>query len=261
MTRRLSLLCAAAAFVLPVPARATFHLIRIVEVFPGTASAPTAQYVMLQMYFPGQNLVASHFIRVYDANGMTRGTFSFPQAVANGSDLATVLIATPDAEALFGVQADLEMAPVIQPAGGAVCYDFIDCVAWGSFATPDALTVPPEPTFDPSTGLILDMAMHRNLSSGGATTDFALAPPAPVNNAGQAGMLSETPTPTPVPQVCAGDCSGARMVAVNDIVVLVNIVLGNAAPSACPEGLPSGASANVSLIIQAVNNALSGCPS
>jgi hypothetical protein len=258
MTRKLALLSVAALLGLPAPALATFHLMKIVEVFPGTAGEPTAQYVMLQMYFPGQNFVASHFVRVYDANGTTLGTFTFSQSVANGSDLATILIATPDAETLFGVSADLEMMPVIQPAGGAVCYDLIDCVAWGSFAAPAALTVPPDPTFNPSTGLALDLAMHRDLSSGGATTDFMLAPPAPENNAGQTGTL-QTPTPTPGTQACVGDCGGTRMVAVNDLIVLVNIILGNASSSACPHGL-SSAAPDVSLIIQAVNNALYGCP-
>jgi hypothetical protein len=48
-------------------------------------------------------------------------------------------------------------------------------------------------------------------------------------------------------------------VAVNDIITLVNITLGNAQPAACPRGIPPGAEVNVSLIIQAVNNALTGC--
>jgi hypothetical protein len=40
----------------------------------------------------------------------------------------------------------------------------------------------------------------------------------------------------------------------------VNIALGNAAPSACPQGIPSGRQVTVTLIVQAVNNALKGCP-
>jgi hypothetical protein len=41
---------------------------------------------------------------------------------------------------------------------------------------------------------------------------------------------------------------------------MVNIALGNAQPSACPHGIPSGAEVDIALIIQAVNNALSSCP-
>ena len=42
---------------LATPASATFHLMKVVEVFRGTAASPNAQYVVLQMYSPGQNLV------------------------------------------------------------------------------------------------------------------------------------------------------------------------------------------------------------
>jgi hypothetical protein len=47
---------------------------------------------------------------------------------------------------------------------------------------------------------------------------------------------------------------------VNEIITLVNIALGTAQPSACASGVPSGAEVNVALIMQAVNNALNGCP-
>jgi hypothetical protein len=48
-------------------------------------------------------------------------------------------------------------------------------------------------------------------------------------------------------------------VAINDLVTLVNIALGTALPSVCPDGIPSGATVNIALLIQAVNNALNGC--
>jgi len=48
-------------------------------------------------------------------------------------------------------------------------------------------------------------------------------------------------------------------VAVNDIIILVNIALGTAQPSACLRGVPSGTGVNVALIVQSVNNALNGC--
>ena len=47
---------------------------------------------------------------------------------------------------------------------------------------------------------------------------------------------------------------------INDLITLVNIALGTAQPSACPNGdLPLGGEVNVAVIIQAVNNALNGC--
>jgi hypothetical protein len=48
-------------------------------------------------------------------------------------------------------------------------------------------------------------------------------------------------------------------VAINNIITMVNIALGTAAPSVCPQGVPSGADVNVVVIVQAVNNALNGC--
>ena len=65
-----------------------------------------------------------------------------------------------------------------------------------------------------------------------------------------------------VPPSCVGDCSGTATVAIDDLVTLVNIALGTAQPSACPNGgLPLGGEVDVAVIIQAVNNALNGCGS
>lgn len=71
--------------------------------------------------------------------------------------------------------------------------------------------------------------------------------------------MPTTPAPTLPPSVCIGDCSGTGTVAVNNIIVLVNIALGTAQPGACPNGVPSEGEVNVAVIIQAVNNALNGC--
>ncbi len=70
-----------------------------------------------------------------------------------------------------------------------------------------------------------------------------------------------TPSPTPTPPTCVGDCDGRGGVTVDEIITLVNIALGTAGNSACPHGIPPGATVDVSLIIQAVNNALTGCAS
>jgi hypothetical protein len=65
------------------------------------------------------------------------------------------------------------------------------------------------------------------------------------------------PAPT---SMCVGDCGGTGTVAVNDLITLADIALGNAQPSACPHGIPSGSQVNVALIIRAANNSLDGCP-
>jgi len=67
------------------------------------------------------------------------------------------------------------------------------------------------------------------------------------------------PPPTRLLSVCVGDCGGSQTVAINNIITLVNIALGTAQPSACPNGVPSSSEVNVAVIIQAVNNALNGC--
>ena len=70
-----------------------------------------------------------------------------------------------------------------------------------------------------------------------------------------------TPTPTgPAIAVCVGNCNGDGSVAVDELITLVNIALGNAQPSDCPHGIPPGASVDIALLIHAVDNALSGCP-
>jgi hypothetical protein len=177
------------------PARAVFHLMMVVEVFPGYASAPNAQYVELQMYFPGQNLVGGHIVQVFDSAGTVIGTFTFPTDVANGADQASILIATAEAQALFGIAPDLVMTPLLNPAGGKVCFDItpIDCVAWGNYAGSATGVGSP---FSPG-GLPLGQSAQRNLGSNGvldltddtnnSLADFMSAAPTPRNNANVLG--------------------------------------------------------------------------
>jgi len=56
-----------------------------------------------------------------------------------------------------------------------------------------------------------------------------------------------------------GDCNKSGGVRKDDLLLMVDIALGNAQPSACAHGVASGADVNVAVIIQAVNHALSGC--
>ena len=79
---------------------------------------------------------------------------------------------------------------------------------------------------------------------------------------------TDTPTPPPAytpsasappTPICTGDCGGTHVVAVNDVITLVNIALGDAQPSACPLGVPNGVEVNIAVILQAVNHVLYGC--
>jgi hypothetical protein len=83
----------------------------------------------------------------------------------------------------------------------------------------------------------------------------AVATPTPTETA------SPTPTATAVPPaVCTGNCDGGAGVEVNELIVLVNIALGTGQSSGCANGVPPGVPVDITLLIQAVNNALSGCP-
>ena len=59
---------------------------------------------------------------------------------------------------------------------------------------------------------------------------------------------------------CHGDCDASSSVSIGELITLVNIALGTAQPSACTQGIPSGAAVDIALIIRAVNSALNGCP-
>src|SRR5262249_28230721 len=71
-----------------------------------------------------------------------------------------------------------------------------------------------------------------------------------------------TPTPTGTPEaVCVGDCNGSGEVTVNEVILGVNIALGQLQLDACPAfDVDGSGSVTVNELIMAVNNALSGCP-
>lgn len=70
-----------------------------------------------------------------------------------------------------------------------------------------------------------------------------------------------TPAATPtLPQMCAGDCDGSGTVTVDEILILVNIALGNAVASGCTAGdRDRNGSVTVDEILLAVSLALVGC--
>lgn len=116
------------------PARAVNHFMKVREVFAGSTVDANADFVELQMYsaFP-QNQVGTKKLKLYNAAGAFREC-TIPQNVANGSNQATILFATTQAQAptAFG-PADFTIPAFLEHGGGAVCYENIDCVSWGSF--------------------------------------------------------------------------------------------------------------------------------
>ncbi len=150
-------------------ASATFHLMAIREIYPGSLANPNSEYVELQMYAAGQNFVGGHLVDTYDASGTPIEANRIEGDAANGANQSTILIATPEAEAQFGFRADGRLAPSgqLDPAGGAVCWPEgspPDCVAWGGFAG-----VLPSPTGSPAGAIPDGMALRRTISPGCAT--------------------------------------------------------------------------------------------
>jgi hypothetical protein len=213
---------AAVALVFAAPATATFHLMSIREVYPGSLAEPQTEYVELQMYASGQTLVEGHVLRTFNAAGTLVKANVLPTDVGNGVNQATILIATPEAEAHFGVEADAPLAPSgqLDPGGGAVCWESLDCVSWGNFSgslaspagqpaeaggIPDGMAL--RRTIAPNCPTLLDSADDSNNSAG----DFSAVFPGPRPNS---AMPPEHPCKqagAPTQQPTAGAAPGTRL--------------------------------------------------
>ncbi len=200
-------LAALACLALAAPAGASFHFIKIREVFPGSsANAYGDTYVVLQAYSGGQNHLGGHTLTVYDQTGGNSVDCTFPSGYLadNGASQMTAMVGGVAAS----VTPDLECVDMSDPIGsaGAACWGTdqitpIDCVAWGNFTgsvgspvgTPTA-TVPDgdavRRSITPGCPTLLQSADDTDDSA----TDFALATPAPRNNA---SPITETPCLAP----------------------------------------------------------------
>ncbi len=187
------------------PATASFHLVAIGEVYAG--GPDKVQFIELTMYSGFQTQVGGQSVEVFDPSGAKVGTFTFAGSVSNGQQYATILVATAEAEAHFGLTADLRMthAP-IQAAGGKVCFTGApDCVSWGSYSggatgagTPFAGAIPADQSLQRKT----DKGSNPNQvdsadDTDNSANDMKTGAPTPKNNAGQTGGGSTSPSPSP----------------------------------------------------------------
>jgi hypothetical protein len=156
-------------------ASATFHLIKVREVFPGTVAQPESDYVELQMFASLQTQVQEGQLRIYNSNGTTASTFQPSVPVAGGESNSTVLIADSAFGTQFpGVTADFTDSSLdLSPAGGAVCWPVnsfpIDCASWGTFSGNVSLPSSAGSPFQGSgaSGAIADgKAIIRSISAG-----------------------------------------------------------------------------------------------
>jgi hypothetical protein len=191
---------------LAATASATYHENRIREIHEGGA---TGDYVELQAFTAGQNMVGGKYINTYDGGGGLLTSTLIPSDVANGANQATILIAH-DAST---TGADVVNSGLnVVNTGGTVCFSTsavatdpaVDCVAYTSgptmFPTPA-----PSPYGTPVSlpgGDLTGMTLVRSISRGCATSldaaddtndsaaDFTVGPGNPRGN-------SVTPTETP----------------------------------------------------------------
>ena len=201
----------ATGVLIAIPARASFHEIRITEIFPGTNDIPEAQFVELQMFSAGQNQVQGQQLIIYDNSGAVIETFTMARNLPNGTSQSHILIASAEAEDMFGVTGDFQMSDEMAPDGGKICYGtpslIVDCASWGGYFGQDAPDGGQTGTpFNASGGgLVKGQSMARRITGGtngagldagddtnDSAADFEFATPSPQNN----GTAHTSPSPT-----------------------------------------------------------------
>jgi hypothetical protein len=198
--------CLVVGLLAPAAAFASNHLVKLREVYAGSAAHPGDEYVEVQLYASGENFFANNIdLRFYDHSG--NQTYHFAPTTLNGDppngqSQRRVLFATATAQTTFSKSAGytLDAGSHIADAGGAVCYvsgspGFVDCVSWGNFNNTSGTPLP-SPTggnVDP-TGIPDTKAIRRSIARGCPTwlegpddtnspSDWANVTPAPLNNA------------------------------------------------------------------------------
>jgi hypothetical protein len=205
-----------AACLLAAPAaHASFHLIKVREIYPGQADD---SYLELQMYASGQNFVSGHSLTLFDSTGALVHKSTFSANVGNGQNQATILIGDTAVQQTFGLAPDLvDAALSISASGGAACWNAAgspaDCVAWGNFSGGTSFqTATGTTTGSPAspTGITAGKAIRRTIEPGCPTlleasddannslVDFAEVSPSPRDNASPILERSCPPAPNTV---------------------------------------------------------------
>jgi hypothetical protein len=123
------------------PADATFHLNEITKVMVGLNGNNTIQAVELKMLGTSQHLVSGVSIKVYDAGGAQVDSLgSFTGTLPNGIVGQSILCATENFAATFGITPDLRIKPGLLLGTGQVSFEkpgcLVNAVAYGSVTTP-----------------------------------------------------------------------------------------------------------------------------
>lgn len=209
---KLTVLTVAAVLLTAGSASAAFHLMKVSEVYPGTALNPDGAFIELQMTSAGQNQVSGHAVTVYDAAGAPVATVPMGANVPNAQNNRTILLGDSN---VSDRDFEANVGTLIAPGGGAVCFADAsppDCVAWGSFVEPMSF---PGATGAPAVpgGIPDGQSISRTKARGCPTlleevddtddsaTDFALGAPSPRPNT---GAVTEQPCsggPAPVTKI------------------------------------------------------------
>lgn len=213
MHKGIAFAVAVLALALPSSAGATFHLMKVSEV----SNVNGSQFVELQMYSGGQNLVGGHHLQSYDAGGTVIDEFQFPADVGQGGNQRTILAAYDPGTLPGGTTADFPGTGLPVPNNGTVCFMDtiapalpIDCVTYGTVtATPFPTGTPAQTLpFDPGSNTLqrtiapnCPTALDAADDTGDSATDFSLAAPTPRNNA-------TAPTEVPCPGQPGGGGGG-----------------------------------------------------
>jgi hypothetical protein len=182
------------------PAQASFHLMKVREVYP----AGDSSYVELQMFSAGEYFVAGHHLVAYNADGSVADDFTLPNnASAASPNNATILIADSGYAGAFPSGPspdDLDTGLNLSASAGAVCWTDgspPDCVSWGAFTGPFPAHVPTLVAGSPASpgGVTAAKALRRSIAAGCPTlleaaddtdsslADFSEQTPAPRSNA------------------------------------------------------------------------------
>lgn len=192
----LPLLLALVPLLTTTAAQASFHLVKIREVYP----AGDASYVVLQMYSPGEYLVAGHHVVAYNANGSVANDFALPNNVSPSSpNNATILIADSGYPSAFpsGPAADdVNIGLNLSSSAGAICWvdgSPPDCVSWGAFTGPFPPHTPTLVAGTPASpsGVTAGKALRRSIAPGCST----LLEPADDSDSSATDFSEQTPNP------------------------------------------------------------------
>jgi len=159
--------------------------------------------VVLRTTAAFQTAVSGQEVRVQNADGSAAPVFGrFAGNLPNPDRGVAMLIATADAQELFGIAADQLASGTLASPAGRICFSGSnDCVAYGDFTGDNTGFGSPAAAPGPGQALVRIANDHDN------STDFAAGPALPENNAGTTGSSegrtcrvdAGTPTPTVTP--------------------------------------------------------------